>query len=87
MRQISTRICVSRERFGEAIFFVDVKTATPFHQSMPVCIKKIMAGKLPSAVVCCFKVSYNRLTAAILKDYRLKNIECGKYQLIFVMAD
>ena len=58
MRQISTRICVSRERFGEAIFFVDVKTATPFHQSMPVCIQKIMAGKLPSAVVLCFKVSF-----------------------------
>ena len=73
MRQISTRICVSRERFGEAIFFVDVKTATPFHQSMPVCI---MEEKSP-----------NRLTAAILKDYRLKNIGCGKYQLIFVTAD
>ena len=25
MRQISTRICLSRERFGEAIFFVDEK--------------------------------------------------------------
>ena len=31
--------------------------------------------------------SPNRLTAAILKDYRLKNIGCGKYQLIFVTAD
>ena len=31
--------------------------------------------------------SSNRLTAAILKDYRLKNIECDKYQLIFVTAD
>ena len=25
MRQISTRICLSREHFGEAIFFVDEK--------------------------------------------------------------
>ena len=25
---------------------------------MPVCIKKIMVGRLPSAVVCCFKVSF-----------------------------
>ena len=31
--------------------------------------------------------SSNRLTAAILNDYRLKNIECDKYQLIFVTAD
>ena len=28
-RQISTRICVSRERFGEAIFFVDEKKKQP----------------------------------------------------------
>ena len=42
MRQISTRICVSRERFGVAIFFFDEKTATPFHQSMTVYIKQIL---------------------------------------------
>ena len=29
----------------------------------------------------------NRLMAAILKDSRLKNIECRKYQLIFVTAE
>ena len=27
MRQISNHICVSRERFGEAIFFVDEKNS------------------------------------------------------------
>ena len=34
------------------------KIATPFHQSMPVCIKQIMVCKTLSAVVCCFKVSF-----------------------------
>ena len=34
------------------------KIATPFHQSMPVCIKQIMVCKPLSAVVCCFKVSF-----------------------------
>ena len=29
----------------------------------------------------------NRLTTAILKDCRLENIECRKYQLIFVTAE
>ena len=57
--QILTRICVSRERLGEAIYFVNnKKTASPFHQSILVCIKQIMAGKPSSAVVCCFKVSF-----------------------------
>ena len=28
----------------------------------------------------------NRLKAAILKDFRSENIECSKYQLIFVSA-
>ena len=31
--------------------------------------------------------SSNRLTAAILKDFRLENMECCKYQLIFVTAE
>ena len=75
MRQIPTRICISRERFET----------------------NIIAGKPSSAVLCCFKVSFttkwkkkekssNRLTAAILKDFRLENMECCKYQLIFVTA-
>ena len=29
----------------------------------------------------------NRLKAAILKDFRSENIDCGKYQLIFVSAE
>ena len=29
MRQISNHICVSRERFGEAIFFVENNTLEP----------------------------------------------------------
>ena len=31
--------------------------------------------------------SSNRLTAAILKDFRSENMECSKYQLIFVTAE
>ena len=65
---------------------------------MQVCIKQIEAGKPLSAVVCYFKVSFtikwkkkeelsNRLTEAILKDFPLENIECNKYQLIFVIAE
>ena len=76
VRKIPTRICVSRERFGT----------------------NIIAGKPSSAVFCCLKVSFtikwkkkeklsNRLTAAILKEFRLENMECSKYQLIFVTAE
>ena len=76
VRQIPTRICVSRERFGT----------------------NIIAGKPSSTVFCCLKVSFtikwkkkeklsNRLTAAILKEFRLENMECRKYQLIFVTAE
>ena len=65
---------------------------------MQVCIKQIEAGKPLSAVVCYLKVSStikwkkkeelsNRLTAAKLKDFPLENIECNKYQLIFVIAE
>ena len=47
---------------------------------------------------CCLKVSFtikwkkkeklsNRLTAAILKEFRLENMEYSKYQLIFVTAE
>lgn len=65
---------------------------------MQVCIKQIEAGKPLSAVVCYLKVSStikwkkkeelsNRLTAAILKDFPLENMECNKYHLIFVIAE
>ena len=97
MGQILTRICVSRERFGEAIYFVDKKiTASPFHKSILVCIKQIMTGKPSSAVVCCFKVSF---TVKWKKNCQIgqrqlysrivvwKIIECSKYQLIFVTAE
>ena len=55
-----------------------------------------MADKPLSAVVCCFKVSFydqmeeksaDRLTVTILEDCRLENIECSKYQLIFVAVE
>ena len=58
MRQISTRICLSREHFGEAIFSLMKKTPTPFHKSFPVCIKQIMADKSSSAVVCYFQILF-----------------------------
>ena len=65
---------------------------------MQVCIKQIEAGKPLSAVVCYLKVSStikwkkkeelsNRLTAAILKDFPLENIECNKYQLTYMIAE
>ena len=58
MRQISTRICVSRERLRDAIFPLMKKTATRFHQSVPVCIKQIKAGEPSSGVVWFFKISF-----------------------------
>ena len=60
---------------------------------MLICIKQIMASKPPSAVVSllqrivCDQIeekSLNRLMAATLKDFRSENIECNKYQLVFV---
>ena len=69
MRQISTRICVSRERLSEAIFSVDEKIATRFHQSVQVCIKQNMAGKPSSGVVWFFKISFT--------------IECKKKENLF----
>ena len=48
--------------FGEALFSLmkkkTTKTATSFHQSMPVWIKQIIACKPLSAAVCCFKESF-----------------------------
>ena len=95
---IGLTVANAHERFREAIFFLNAKTATPFHHSMQVCIKQTEAGKPSSTVVCYFKVSFtikwkkkeellNRLTAAILKDFPLENTECSKYQLIFVTAE
>ena len=71
-------------------------TASPFHQSILVCIKQIMTGKPSSAVVCCFKVSF---TVKWKKNCQIgqrqlysrivvwKIIKCSKYQLIFVTAE
>ena len=39
-----------------SFFLLMEKTATSFHQSIPLCTKQIMAGKPLSAVVCCFQV-------------------------------
>ena len=66
-------------------------------RKFPSTIRLCQFSKPSSAVLCCFKVSFttkgkkkekssNRLTAAILKDFRLENMECCKYQLIFVTA-
>ena len=57
------------------------KTATPFHQSMPVCIKQIVAGKPSSAVVCCSKVS------STIKEKKRENCEIDqrqRYSRIFI---
>ena len=67
-------------------------------RKFPSTIRLCQFSKPSSAVLCCFKVSFttkgkkkekssNRLTAAILKDFRLENMECCKYQLIFVTAE
>ena len=51
VRQILTRICVSSERFVKPFFsLMKKKEVTAFHQSLPVCMKQIMAGKRLSAV-------------------------------------
>ena len=94
MRQISSCIFVSRRGFGEGISFVDEKkSATPFHQNMPVRIKQIMSGKPFTTVVYLLQsivydqieeTSSNGLMAATLKDCRLENMECSEHQLIFV---
>ena len=52
-------------------FSVYEKTATPLHQSMPVCINQIMAGKPSSAIVCCYT-----------QGFSFGNTEFSKYQLI-----
>ena len=41
------------------------------HQSMPVCINQIMAGKPSSAIVCCYT-----------QGFSFGNTEFSKYQLI-----
>ena len=92
VRKLSTRICVSKGRFGCFLSLMKI-VATPFHQSVPICIKQIMACKPSGAVVCALKYRLQsneknhpkaRLQAAIIKDCRLGNIECSKYQLMFV---
>ena len=67
MRQISTRICVSREHFDKAIFSPMENTATPFNQSMPVCVKQIMARKTSSAVICDSKYRLRSFGRKIVK--------------------
>ena len=69
-------------------------TATPFHQSVPICFKQIVACKPSGAVVCASKYLFRsnkrknreiaRVKAAIVKDFCLENMECNKLQLIFV---
>ena len=65
------------------------KTATPFHQGMPVCIKHIMASKSSSAVVCCFQVSLTIKWKKILKQINGRHIQgfsSGKYRVQQVSA-
>ena len=65
------------------------KTATPFHQRMPVFIKLIIFEcnfLLLLSIVYERKLS-NRLTAAVLKDFRLENIECSKYHLFWTTQE
>ena len=72
-------------------------TATPFHQCVPICFKQIVACKPSGAVVCASKYLFRsnkrknreiaRVKAAIVKDFCLENMECNKFQLIFVTAE
>ena len=78
-------------------FFVNKKKKKAHRftrHGMPVCIKQIMARKTSSAVVCASKYRFiwkkkpsNKLTASILKDCRLENMECNKHQLTFVTTE
>ena len=74
MRQISTRICISRERFETNIIAGKPSSAVicRFKESDQ------MEGKEELS---------NRLKAGILKDFRSENIVCSKYQLIFVSVE
>ena len=76
VRQIPTRICVSRERFGTNII-AGKPSSTVF-----CCLKVSFTIKWKKKE----KLS-NRLTAAILKDLRLEIEQFCKYQLIFVTAE
>ena len=66
VRQIPTRICVSRERFGTNII-AGKPSSTVF-----CCLKVSFTIKWKKKE----KLS-NRLTAVILKDFRFKNMECS----------
>ena len=82
-------MCVSRELFGEAIFFVDEKNSHTVSPAYASFYQTYYGGwifecncLLLLSIVYERKLS-NRLTAVILKDFRLENIECSKYHLIF----
>ena len=60
VRKLSTRICVSKGRFGCFLSLMKI-VATPFHQSVPICIKQIMACKPSGAVVCASKIHLSSL--------------------------
>ena len=62
----------------------DRKRDIPFHQSMPVYIKQIVAGIVYDQME--EKLSY-RLMAALFNYFCLENIECSKYELIFVTTE
>ena len=99
MRQISNCICVSRERFGEAIFFSLIKKKRKKHTVSPDMVCRFASNKLgrvklrvllfvlQSIVSFGKKKPSNKLTASILKDCRLENIECNKHQLTFVTTE
>ena len=94
--QILTRICVSRERLGEAIYFVNnKKQPLRFTRVFWFASNKLWRVnprvQLFVASKCRLRLNEkklsNRLTAALLKDCRLKDIENSKYQLIFATAE
>ena len=99
--KISTGICVSRKRFGETIFGWKNKTKQKknSHTVSPE-YAGLHQTKLWRVTFECSRLLFpsfvydkiegklsNRLTAATLKDFRLENVVCSKYQLIFVSAE
>ena len=87
VRKLSTRICVSKGRFGCFLSFHRFTRACRFASNKLWHVNlRVLLFVLQSMVYDQMKKNSQiaRSQGAIIKDCRLGNIECSKYQLIFV---
>ena len=93
VRQILTRICVSSECFGEAIYFVDKKQPVRFTRAFRFASNKIWRVNLRVFVSSKYLLRPNgrkivkQINSSSAQGLQFENIECSKYQLIFVTAE